>query len=89
MGSNETAVMIPGGPRVVDVFCGNGAPSGPNYLLFSDVDRLADALWGGSEVGLSPTPHAPVLGALQRALDRNLGKSWSRAVERKGSRSYV
>ena len=30
---------------------GNGAPSGPNYLLFVDADRLADALWDRSEVG--------------------------------------
>ena len=37
--------------RVIDVFDGNGAPSGPNYLLFSDVDRLADALWDRSGVG--------------------------------------
>ena len=51
MGSNETAITIPGGPRVIDVFAGNGAPSGPNYLLFSDVDRLADSLWDRSGVG--------------------------------------
>ena len=51
MGSNETASTIPGGPRVIDVLDWNGAPSGPNYLLFSDVDRLADALWDRSEVG--------------------------------------
>ena len=44
MGSDETAITIPGGPQVIDVFDGNGAPSGPNYLLFSDVDRLADSL---------------------------------------------
>ena len=44
MGSNGTAITIFGGPRVIDVFYGNGAPSGPNYLLFSDVDRLADSL---------------------------------------------
>ena len=72
MGSDETAITIPGGPRVIDVFDGNGAPSGPNYLLFSDVDRLSGALWDRSKVGWSPTPRAPVLGALQRALDRNL-----------------
>jgi len=72
MGSNETAVTIPGGPWVIDVLTGNGAPSGPNYLLFSDVDRFADFLWDRSGVGWSPTPHAPVLGAPQRALDRNL-----------------
>ena len=72
MGSNETAITIPGGPRVIDVFYGNGAPSGPNYLLCSDVDRLADSLSDRSGVGWSPTPRAPVLGALQRALDPKL-----------------
>ena len=72
MGSNETATATTGGPRVIDVFDGNGAPSGPNYLLFVDTDRLADALWGRSEVGGAPMPHAPVLGALQRALDPKL-----------------
>ena len=65
MGPDEAAITIPGGPRVIDVFSGNGPPSGPNYLLFSDVDRLADALWDRSGVGWSPTPHALVLGALQ------------------------
>ena len=72
MGSDEIAITIPGGPRVIDVFYGDGAPSGPNYLLFSDVDRLADSLWDRSGVGWSPTPHALVFGAPQRALDRNL-----------------
>ncbi len=72
MGSDETATATTGAPRVIDVFDGNGAPSGPNYLLFSDVDRLADSLWDRSEVGWSPAPHARELGALQRALDRNL-----------------
>ena len=50
MGSNETATATTGGPRVIDVF-DDGAPSGPNYLLFSDVDRLADTLWDRSGVG--------------------------------------
>ena len=40
MGSDETASTILGGPRVIDVFDGNGAPSGPNYTLFSGADRL-------------------------------------------------
>ena len=44
MGSDETAITIPGGPRVIDVFVGNGAPEGPKYLLFSVVDRFADCL---------------------------------------------
>ena len=47
-------------------------PSGLNYLLFVDADRPLDALWDRSGVGWSPTPHAPVLGAPKRALDRNL-----------------
>ena len=51
MGSNETATATTGAPRVIDVFYGDGAPSGPNYLLFSDVDRLADSLRDGSGVG--------------------------------------
>ena len=72
MGSDETATATTGGPRVIDVFDGNGAPSGPNYLLFSDVDRLLDSLRDRSGVGRSPRPHAAVLGAPQRALDRKL-----------------
>ena len=72
MGSNETATATTGGPRVIDVLDGDGAPSGPNYLLFSDVDRLSDSLRDRSEVGWSPRPHAPVLGAPQRALDPKL-----------------
>ena len=72
MGSNETATATTGGPRVIDVFDGNGAPSGPNYLLFSDADRPLDALWDRSGGEWSPRPHARELGALQRALDRNL-----------------
>ena len=51
MGSDETASTVPGGPRVIDVFDGNGVPSGPNYLLFSDVDRLEHVLWDRSGVG--------------------------------------
>ena len=51
MGSNETATAITGGPRVIDVFDGNGAPSGPNCTLFSDADRLAGSLGDGSGVG--------------------------------------
>ena len=42
MGSDEAAITIPGGPRVIDVFDGNEAPSGPNCTLFSDADRLLE-----------------------------------------------
>ena len=44
MGSNETATATTGGPRVIDVFDGNGAPSGPNYTLFVVADRFSCAL---------------------------------------------
>ena len=72
MGSNETAITLPGGPRVIDVFTWDGARSGPNYLLFSDVDRRPDSLGGRARVMWSAGPHAPVLGAPQRTLDRKL-----------------
>ena len=72
LGSNETATATTGGPWVIDVFDGNAAPSGPNCTLFVGADRLSGTLWDRSEVGWSPTPHARELGALQRALDRNL-----------------
>ena len=51
MGSNETAITIPGGARVIDVFYGNGAPSGPNFTFFSGADRLLYASWGRSDSG--------------------------------------
>ena len=84
MGSNETATATTGGPRVIDVFDGNGVPSGPNCTLFSDVDRLPDSLRDRSGVGWSPRQHAPVLGALQRALDPKL---WGIMVETCGQLS--
>ena len=34
MGSDETATATTGGPRVIDVFYENGAPSGPNIYFF-------------------------------------------------------
>ena len=34
MGSNETATATTGGPRVIDVFDGNGAPSGQIIYFF-------------------------------------------------------
>ena len=51
MGSEATATVTTGGSRVIDVFYGNGAPSGPNYLLFVDADRLLDSLRDRSGVG--------------------------------------
>ena len=51
MGSNETATATTGGPWVIDVFDGNGAPSGPNCTLFSGADRLLAASRGRSGSG--------------------------------------
>ena len=51
MGPDEIAITIPGGPRVIIVFDGNGAPSGPNYTLFSGIDRLQVASRGRSGSG--------------------------------------
>ena len=51
MWSDEIATATTGAPRVIDVFAGNGAPSGPNYLLFSDVDRPVEASRGRSGCG--------------------------------------
>ena len=51
MGSDETAITIPGGPRVIGVFDGNGAPSGPNCTLFSGADRVLEASRGRSGSG--------------------------------------
>ena len=51
MGSNEITTATTGGPRVIDVFDGNGAASGPNYTLFSGADRLLEASRGRSGGG--------------------------------------
>ena len=51
MGSNETATATTGGPLVIGVFDGDGAPSGPNCTLFSGVDRLLEASRGRSGGG--------------------------------------
>ena len=51
MGSDEIAITVFGGPRVIDVFDANEAPSGPNYTLFSGADRLLEASRGRSGSG--------------------------------------
>ena len=51
MESNETATATTGGPRVIDVFYGSGAPSGPNYALFVGTDRLLEVSQGRSGSG--------------------------------------
>ena len=83
MGSNETATATTGGPRVIDVFYGDRARSGPNYLLFSDADRLADVSWVGSEVGWSLAPRAARLELLWTQTLKTFGSKligWPRTL---------
>ena len=51
MGSNETATATTGALEKLTSSTGNGAPSGPNYLLFSDADRLLEVSRGRSVCG--------------------------------------
>ena len=83
MGSDETATATTGGPRVIDVFDGNGAPSGPNYTLFSGTDRLLEASWGRSGSGKLPVPHTPSMpqpSALGEPWKQTLAKRWLNRV---------
>ena len=51
MGPSETAIAVPGGPRVIDVFDANEAPSGPNKTIFVGAGRLLEASRGRSGGG--------------------------------------
>ena len=75
MGSDETATATTGGPRVIDVFDGNGAPSGPNCTLFSGADRLLEASRGRSGCGYAPAPHTP---SMQQP--SALGEPWKQTL---------
>ena len=83
MGSNETATATTGAPQVIDVFYGNGAPSGPNNLLFSDADQLLEASRGGSGCRWSPVPHTP---SMRRP--SALGEPWKQTWPKYGSTEW-
>ena len=75
MGPSETATATPGGPRVIDVFDGTGAPSGPNCTLFSGGYRPVDVSRGRPGCGQSPAPLTPSTrqsSALREALKQTL-----------------
>ena len=83
MGSDETAITIPGGPRVIDVFIEDGAPSGPNYLLFSGAGRLLVASRVRSGSGYAPVPHTPSMqqpSALAEPWKQTMAKRWLNRV---------
>ena len=83
MGSNETTTATTGGPRVIDVFDGDGAPSGPNYLLFVGSDRLLEVSRGRSGDGSSPAPHASSMqqpSALGELWKQTMAKRWLNRV---------
>ena len=75
MGSDETAITIPGGPRVIDVLTGDGAPSGPNYTLFTGADRLLEASRGRSGGGELAAPHTPSM-----RQPSALGEPWKQTI---------
>ena len=83
MGSNETATATTGGPRVIDVFYGDGAPSGPNCTLFSGADRLLEVSRGRSGSGYAPAPHTPSMpqpSALGEPWKQTMAKRWLNRV---------
>ena len=83
MGSDETATATTGGPRVIDVFDGNGAPSGPNYLLFSGAGGLLVASRVRSGSGYAPVPHTPSMqqpSALGELWKQTMAKRWLNRV---------
>ena len=75
MGPNETATATTGGPRVIDVFDGNGAPSGPNCTLFSGAGRLLVVSRGRSGSGQASAPLTP---SMQQP--SALGEPWKQTL---------
>ena len=83
MGSDETATATIGGPRVIDVFDGDGVLSGPNYTLFPGADRFLDVSRGRSGSGYAPVPHTPSMrqsSALGEPWKQTMAKRWLNRV---------
>ena len=75
MGSDETAITIPGGPRVIDVFHATGRHRAQIIYFF----RMQIGSRTPSGIGLGSDGRLRrmrPLGAPQRALDRKLGGVW-------------
>ena len=84
MGSDETATATTGGPRVIDVFDGNGCHWDQIVYFF----RMYIGSRAPSGMGLGsggPLDRVRRFSVLPRELWIEIfGKSWSRALERKG-----
>ena len=84
MGSDETAITIPGGARVIDVFSGDGRHRAQIIYFF----RMQIGSRTPSGIGLGSGSR---LDRMRRSLVlprelwiQNFGKSWFSAVERQG-----
>ena len=89
MGSNETATATTGGPRVIDVFDGNGGHRAQIIYFFRM--QIGSRTRSGICLGLGgPLDRMRQCLVLPRELWIEIfGKSWSRAIERKGPCLYV
>ena len=84
MGSNETAAATTGGPRVIDVFDGDGVLAAQIIYFF----RMQIGSQTPSGIGLGSGSRLdrmrPYLELPRELWIQIFGKSWSRAVGRKG-----
>ena len=89
MGSDETAIIIPGGPRVITYLTVTGCYQAQIIYFF----RMQIGSQSPSGIGLrSGGPlrrKRRILGLSGELWIQNFGKSWSRAIERKGPCLYV
>ena len=88
MGSDETATATTGGPRVIDVFNGNGCHQAQIIYFF----RMQIGSRTPSGIGLGSGSRLrrmrESLGLPRELWIEIFGGSWSRAIERKGTCLY-
>ena len=89
MGSDETAITIPGALEKLTFFTGTGRHRVQIIYFF----RMQIGSWTPSGIGLGSGSRLrrmrQCLGLSRELWIENLGGSWSRAIERKGPCSYV
>ena len=89
MGSDETATATTGGPRVIDVFDGNGCHRAQIIYFFRW--QIGSRTPSGTGLGSGRRRHRMrrCLGLSRELWIEIFGKPWSRAIERKGPCLYV